>query len=109
MATKSSKKASSQRKTLNPAAAAPTGQTPPVEGEGADQAAVRNAAFNSTAEPVEQTEDDDMVTAVVPKAFKLTLDDHKHVEYEAGTQDMPRAHAEHWFAVAMGVEIYGDE
>lgn len=49
---------------------------------------------------------EELVTAIVPKSFKLTLDDHTQVQYHAGTQDMPRSHAEHWFSGAMGVEIY---
>lgn len=69
-------------------------------------ATTRDAAFNSTNIITEKVEDDDMVTAIVPKAFQLTLDNHERVAYEPGTMDMPRAHAEHWFAVAMGVEIY---
>jgi hypothetical protein len=69
--------------------------------------AIKDAAFNSTQEQTE-FDDDDMVTAIIPKSFQLTLDNHAHVSYEAGTQDMPREHAEHWFAVAMGVEIYGE-
>ena len=48
----------------------------------------------------------DLVDAIVPKAFKLTLDDHTHVNYEAGTQPMPRTHVEHWFAKAHGVTLY---
>lgn len=75
--------------------------------DSAESQAIKNAAFNSTTEQTE-VEDEDMVTAIVPTSFQLTLDDHAHVKYEAGTQDMPRAHAEHWFAVAMGVEIYGE-
>lgn len=47
-----------------------------------------------------------MVTATVPVAFTLTLDDHRAVHYEAGTQEMPKDDAEHWFAKAQGVEIY---
>jgi hypothetical protein len=50
----------------------------------------------------------ELVTAVVPKAFTLTLDDHSVARYETGTQDMPRAHAEHWYSKAQGVEIYGE-
>jgi len=55
----------------------------------------------------ETSDEVEMVTAIVPKAFHLTLDHHRSVTYEPGTQDMPRDHAEHWFAKAHGVEIYG--
>lgn len=52
--------------------------------------------------------DDDIVTALVPKRFKLTLDNHHTIDVHPGTQDMPRAHAEHWFSKNMGVTIYGE-
>jgi len=85
--------------------------TPPAAKAGNDESAesqsIKDAAFNSTQEQTE-FDDEDMVTAIIPTAFQLTLDNHAHVKYEAGTQDMPREHAEHWFAVAMGVEIYGE-
>ena len=83
--------------------------TPPVDrkDDSGESQSIKDAAFNSTQEQTE-FDDDDMVTAIIPTAFQLTLDNHHHVKYEAGTQDMPRAHAEHWFAVAMGVEIYGE-
>lgn len=51
------------------------------------------------------SKDGDDVTVVVPKAFTFTTDDHKQVKYGIGIQDMPRAHAEHWFSKAHGVEI----
>ena len=83
--------------------------TPPVDrkDDSGESQAIKDAAFNSTQEQTE-FDDDDMVTAIIPTSFQLTLDNHQHVKYEAGTQDMPRDHAEHWFAVAMGVEIYGE-
>jgi hypothetical protein len=51
---------------------------------------------------------DELVTAIVPKIIHLTLDDGRTVTYHPGTQDMPRAHAEHWWCKTNGVEIYGD-
>jgi len=50
-------------------------------------------------------ENDDLVTAVVPKAFRLTCDDGKVVEYQVGIQDMPTSHAKHWWSQAQGVTI----
>lgn len=92
-----------QRKKLAtaPAAKANTGD------DTGESQSIKDAAFNSTQEQTE-FDDEDMVTAIIPTAFQLTLDNHAHAKYEAGTQDMPREHAEHWFAVAMGVEIYGE-
>lgn len=49
---------------------------------------------------------EDVVTTIVPKTFQLTGNDHRVVAYEAGIIDMPRAHAEHWYAKAQGVEIH---
>ena len=51
-----------------------------------------------------QLEDDqDTVTATVPKAFRITDAGHRETIYEVGIVDMPRAHASHWYAEAMGV------
>ena len=44
------------------------------------------------------------VTALVPQAFILTDDQHRMHHYAAGLQEMPRAHAEHPYARAHGVE-----
>lgn len=49
--------------------------------------------------------DVDMVTANVPRAFKLRLDHTTQIAYNAGAQSMPRAHAEHWYAQNHGVTI----
>jgi len=48
----------------------------------------------------------EMVTAIVPVAFDLTLDNGKPVRYESGTQEMPLSHATHWYSRARGVTIY---
>ena len=55
--------------------------------------------------PRTSVNDDDMVTAVVPRNFIFTCDDSKQIHYKTGIQDMPRNHAEHWFSKAQGVEI----
>ena len=49
---------------------------------------------------------DDLVTVTVQKAFVLTLDTHQKVPYGSGIQEMPREHADHWWAVANGVQQY---
>lgn len=48
---------------------------------------------------------EDIVMASVPKGFRLTLDTYREVVYEAGAQQMPRSHAEHWYAKANGVKV----
>lgn len=53
--------------------------------------------------------DDEMVTAIVPKGFRLTLDDHSEVVINAGTQELPLSQASHWFAKANGVQVYDPE
>lgn len=49
---------------------------------------------------------EDLITVHVPAAFIITQDDHVQVSYQVGTQDMPRAHAEHWYAQAVGVKVH---
>ena len=49
--------------------------------------------------------DERKVNVMVPKTFRLTDNDHSEHLYNAGFQKMPRAHAEHWFAVTNGVTI----
>ena len=46
------------------------------------------------------------VTVTVPKAYKLRVDDHTEILVKAGVQEMPLAHAEHWYSVANGVTVY---
>lgn len=53
--------------------------------------------------------DSSKVTVVIPKSFNLTLDDRTVVAYKAGTQNIPREHAEHWYAKANGVTIFTGE
>jgi hypothetical protein len=51
----------------------------------------------------------EMVTVAIPKQFNLTQDDGTTVVYKVGVADMPRDHAEHWYAVAHGVTIHADQ
>lgn len=50
-----------------------------------------------------------LVTVVIPHRYTLTLDDGAAVVYEAGTREMPRDHAEHWWSRTQGVSIYTKE
>lgn len=50
--------------------------------------------------------DDPEVTAIVPKGFRLLLDHGETKIYDAGTCEMPRSHAVHWYSRAQGVKIY---
>lgn len=45
------------------------------------------------------------VIVMVPKGFKLRMNDHVVIDYPAGAYPMPRAHAEHWYAKANKVTI----
>lgn len=75
---------------------------------------VIKALGGATAGPASQQEavklarrhGEDIVTAVVPKAFKLTDDRYRMFEYDAGVIDMPRSHAEHKYSIANGVSIH---
>ena len=49
--------------------------------------------------------DQDLVAVFVPHPFILTTSGHRETHYDAGVQDMPRAHAEHDYSRAHGVEI----
>lgn len=49
---------------------------------------------------------DEVVTVTIPKNFKFTDDQHVVTEYLAGIDEMPLAHASHWYTKAMGVTIY---
>lgn len=68
-------------------------------------------ATKSTPRPraAEPATADDSITVVVPKPFILNADDGKQHTYQAGTQEMPRSHAEHWWSVANGVAVYTKE
>lgn len=50
-------------------------------------------------------EEDDMVTANVPHAYRVRIDHTTQYEYSAGAQKMPRSHAEHWYSKAHGVTV----
>jgi hypothetical protein len=52
------------------------------------------------------TESGEKVTVLIPKPITLTLDDHTQVSYGAGIDEMPIEHANHWWSVQNGVEIY---
>lgn len=70
----------------------------------ADAEAAAKAAEAAKAKA--EAEQLDMVDAVIPKTFKLVLQDGSEKVYVDGTYPMPRAHAEHWFAKAHGVKLY---
>ena len=46
-----------------------------------------------------------MVTAIVPKNYRLMLDNHSVIEIKAGTQEMEESIAKHWYSIANGVKI----
>lgn len=84
---------STKRKQLNPALQ-PT-----------NQAAANAGKVVPAAEVQAEVEKDDLVKVTVPKAFRLTVDGHRTIEYPAGIQDMPASHADHWFTKAVGVNV----
>jgi len=89
-------------------------RTSVIEGDPSANSPINKSLAAQTQGPADQQqalkiakdEGDDIVTAVVPKNFNLTDNQHRLFEYEAGVIDMPRSHAEHWFAVAQGVSIH---
>jgi hypothetical protein len=88
------------RKALAPA---PKTVNPVTPGASIPAADAKTLVAETTGVDPEEVE---MVTAVVPSEFSLTDGHHVQVKYMAGTQEMPRKHAEHWYAVANGVTIY---
>lgn len=56
-------------------------------------------------EPRPRKKREETVSCTVPKAFKLQLDHGETVDIREGIQDLPRSHADHWYAKANGVEI----
>lgn len=50
-----------------------------------------------------------VVTAISPRPFTLTMDDHTKVEVKAGAQELPESVAMHWYAKAHGVSVYEPE
>lgn len=50
--------------------------------------------------------DDDMVTVVNAKQFMLTVAHGHEVVIPAGTQELPRSYAEHWYSKAQGLVVY---
>lgn len=48
----------------------------------------------------------DMVTVTVPQGFELTIDHNTTITIKPGIQEMDKAHANHWYAIANGVVIY---
>lgn len=53
----------------------------------------------------ESKEDPSLVLVTVPHDYRLTIDAHHEVHYKAGTQRMPKEHAEHWYTQAHGVTL----
>lgn len=50
-----------------------------------------------------------LVTAMVPRAFVLTLKLGLEVAVPAGLQELPQSIAENWYSKANGVTIYSPE
>ena len=63
------------------------------------------AGPNGIIEEIEEVLEE-MVTAVVPRTYHLNLNHSHRVTYQAGTQEMPKSHAEHPWSKAHGVEVY---
>lgn len=64
---------------------------------------------NRKAQEAEELAQKSRVVVVVKKAFRLNLDNHKIIDYPVGTYPMPKAHYEHWYSQANGVELASDK
>ncbi len=56
--------------------------------------------------PETDPEQQDKVTAMVPKSFKLRKVDHSEIQIMSGVQELPMWVVEHWWSKANGVTIY---
>lgn len=82
-------------------------EAPPTRRKIEPSALIAASAVESEVEAAVPGESGRMVTVMIPKDYKLTLDgSHHEVQYRAGIDEMPIEHAEHWFSKAIGVEIY---
>jgi hypothetical protein len=86
------------------APAAPTPESASVVVDAADPAPTLFAEAKEVVEVADELVD--TVTATVPKAFKLRIDNFREITFKAGVQEMERAHAAHWYSHANGVRIY---
>lgn len=80
-----------------------------AEEESARVQAEADARSRQEAEARAQREADeaaDKIAVTVPRAFKLNVDNHRVIDYPAGTYGMPRAHADHWWSKANGVILF---
>lgn len=83
-----------------PAPPAPLVETAPLD----LNAEIINASIPDVSSDVMPT--GETVTVTVPNTFDLTIDPATTISVKPGIQEMLREHAEHWYAVANGVEIY---
>lgn len=88
------------------AAALAASTVPPGAGAQAPQTADAASGGAVTANTPVEVASDVYVTVTARKAFVLNWTHDIRFEYKSGIQEMPLAHAEHWWAIANGVEIY---
>lgn len=72
--------------------------------EAARETVAARIAGSDAAQP--SAEDVEMVTVVIPKAFKLRLGHTIVLDFTPGVRDVPRHVAEHGYAIANGMKIY---
>lgn len=102
--------ATAAKKTANTTAPNRRAQlTPQAAGDpvAAAAEALMSGKPSNGAEAVKEAKEagEEVVKVKVPKRFVLTLDSHHEIAYDEHTTSMPKAHAEHWYAKANGVEI----
>lgn len=76
-----------------------------IQGEAVITGYMDRPSMAAPSADVVQLHQSDEVLATIPKAFKLTDDDHNPHTYPVGTYMMPRDHAMHWYAKANGVKL----
>lgn len=76
-----------------------------IDPRDADTQSAPRTQIETTDDAQQEDEASDQVLVTIPKAFNLTGDLGEVTRYEIGTREIPRAHAEHWYAEAHGVKI----
>jgi hypothetical protein len=88
------------------AAALAASTVPPGATAQAPAAGPTASAGAVTANTPVEVADEVTVTVTAPKPFVLNWTNDVRFEYKAGVQEMPLAHATHWWAKANGVKVY---
>lgn len=92
------KKAAADPRDAAGSTATPSTQHNPLAPPGAAGKLPTSTSGAEPPQPRKRARVQDLVSVTVHTPFKLTDDDGVQHHYHAGTQDVPREHADHWYA-----------